>query len=132
MGHNLRGWGLGSVWPRLLGGGSSRVAIIDDVTVTHTRPVGGPNYAMLRAAGISPQAEMDALLSRYGIRYDDPQVLAAVDRDGHLLSLADPGDANRLKQHMRSDWRDFLDSRQRLDVPALVLPKQFERAKWGW
>lgn len=132
MGHNLSGWGLGSVWPRLLGDGSSRVAIIDDVTVTHTRPVGGPNYATLRAAGISPQAEMDALLSTYGIRYDDPQVLAAVDRDGHLLSRADPGDARSLKQRLRSDWRDFLDSRRRLDMPALVLPKQFERARWGW
>ncbi|HEX4523298.1 MAG TPA: DUF707 domain-containing protein [Casimicrobiaceae bacterium] len=132
MGQNLSGWGLGSVWPRLLGDGSSRIAIIDDVTVTHTRPVGGPNYTMLRAAGISPQAEMDALLSTYGIRYDDPKVLAAVDRDGRLLSRADPDDASRLKQRLRNDWRDFLHSRQRLDVPAVTLPTQSQRAKWGW
>jgi hypothetical protein len=132
MGQNLSGWGLGAVWPTLLGGGSSRVAIIDDVTVTHTRPVGGPNYATLCAAGISPQGEMDALLRTYGIRFDNPRVLAAIDREGHLLSGADPDDARSLEHRLRGDWKDFLASRQRLDMPALVLSNQLERAKWGW
>lgn len=132
MGHNLSGWGLDRVWPRLLSGVSPRVAIIDDVTVTHTRRSGGPNYATLRAAGISPLAEMQALLRTYGIPLDRPQVLAAIDREGHLLSGADPGDAKSLEQRLRRDWSDFLASRQRLDMPALQLPMQLQRAKWEW
>jgi hypothetical protein len=132
MGQNLSGWGLGAIWPHLLNGGLSRVAIIDDVTVTHTRPVGGPNYAALRAAGISPQLEMDALLDTYGVRFDNPRVLAAIDREGCLLIGAHPDQARSLEQRLRSDWRDFLASRQRLDVPALLVSKQLDRAKWGW
>ncbi|MDA8329101.1 MAG: DUF707 domain-containing protein [Betaproteobacteria bacterium] len=40
---SISGWGLDYIWPHLLGGVSSKVAIIDDVIVVHTRPVGG-NY----------------------------------------------------------------------------------------
>jgi hypothetical protein len=132
MGRSLSGWGLGAIWPQLLDGGSSRVAIIDDVTVTHTRPVGGPNYAALRAAGISPQLEMDALLDTYDVRFDNTRVLAAIDREGCLLIGAHPDQARSLEQRLRSDWRDFLASRQRLDVSALLVSKQLDRAKWGW
>lgn len=38
------GWGLDDVWPRLLAGRGERLAIVDEVSVTHTRPVGGELY----------------------------------------------------------------------------------------
>jgi hypothetical protein len=114
LGENLSGWGLDWLWPCLLRGVSSRVAIIDDVTVTHTRRR-GPSYATLRAAGISPRAEMEALLRKYGIPLDvTPQVLAAIDRQGYLLSRANPGEARNLDERLRRDWNDFLTSWQRL------------------
>jgi hypothetical protein len=42
--ENRSGWGLDYLWPRLLPGGQRLCAILDEVQITHTRPVGGPNY----------------------------------------------------------------------------------------
>ena len=83
------------------------------MTVTHTRPVGGPNYAAVRAAGISPQLrnERVPLLDRYGIHFDNTRVPSAViDREGCLLIGGHPDQARTasLWQRLRSDWRDFL------------------------
>ena len=54
------GWGLDSVWPKLLG--YENVGIIDGITVTHTRPVGEMRDAQLRRRVLE---ESDALLERY-------------------------------------------------------------------
>jgi hypothetical protein len=54
------GWGLDSVWPKLLG--YENVGIIDGITVTHTRPVGEMRDAQLRRRVLD---ESDALLARY-------------------------------------------------------------------
>ena len=56
----LTSWGLDVVWPSLVGAGGTRIAIVDAVTVTHTRPVGG-GYDMSSAF-----AEMNALLAAWG------------------------------------------------------------------
>jgi len=134
MGHNLSGWGLSWVWPSLLSGVPPRVAIIDRVTVTHTRRPGGPNYETLRTANISPWTEKEELMRKSGIPLDiAPQVLAAIDREGHLLDREDPDDSRGLEERLRRDWSAFLASRQRLDTPAVVLPPMpLGRAKWGW
>ena len=63
----MSGWGLDYAWPQLLGPGGSRVAIIDDVQVLHTRPVGAANYGALKAKGISAWDENDVALRKYGI-----------------------------------------------------------------
>jgi hypothetical protein len=54
------GWGLDSVWPKLLG--YRNVAVIDGTAVTHTRPVGEMRDAELRARVL---AESDHLFERY-------------------------------------------------------------------
>ena len=61
--HTGWGWGLDSVWPKLLG--YENVAIVDGTPVVHTRPVGE-----MRDAGLAERvmAESDALLSRYDCR----------------------------------------------------------------
>ena len=59
---NRTGWGLSFVWPRLLGTGLRRCAIVDDAVVTHTRPAGGPAYARL------PGGTRDAAVERPGSR----------------------------------------------------------------
>ena len=38
------GWGIDDVWPGLVGRTGGRMAIVDEVSVTHTRPVGGELY----------------------------------------------------------------------------------------
>lgn len=56
----ISGYGLDSLWPRLTELG--RVAIIDETAVKHTRPIGGPNYAVSASTGVSPVTE-DQLVS---------------------------------------------------------------------
>jgi hypothetical protein len=57
------GWGLDSVWPKLLD--YENVGIIDGITVNHTRPVG-----VMRDADLSRRVleESDRLLERYDCR----------------------------------------------------------------
>ncbi len=52
---NISGYGLDSVWPRMSRLG--KVAILDDVPVKHTRPLGGPNYKFNQQAGLSAPQE---------------------------------------------------------------------------
>ncbi len=49
---SVSGYGLDSIWPRLTQLG--KVAIIDDTPVKHTRPIGGPNHAFSKNAGLEP------------------------------------------------------------------------------
>lgn len=51
----VSGYGLDALWPRFAHLG--KVAIIDDTPVRHTRPVGGPNYAFSKKAGLAPAHE---------------------------------------------------------------------------
>lgn len=64
FGKTLSGWGLERVWAKLAG--KLRMAIIDEVTVFHTRPIGGPNYTILREKGISPWDELRAFCRTLG------------------------------------------------------------------
>ena len=133
MAESASGWGFDWVWPQQVGARERRCAVIDDVTVTHTRPIGGPNYAALRGTGIAPGAEAQSLRRRHGIAPDErPRVLAAVDRAGTLLDAARPADAEILAYRMRSDWDEFLASRSQLDLPpvALTAPARRWSARW--
>ena len=81
------GWGLDFVWPKFVPRPKRDAAIIDAVQVRHTRPIGGPSYTRMRAEGRSPQAEMDGLLSAYGVT-DKAQVCwSAIDPAGEELQL---------------------------------------------
>jgi Protein of unknown function (DUF707) len=51
----ISGYGLDPLWARMARMG--KVAIIDDTPVKHTRPVGGPNYAFSKKAGLAPAHE---------------------------------------------------------------------------
>lgn len=67
MGDNLSGFGLDFLWPHMLASEPDRIAIIDAVSVTHTRPVGGPNYALLRERGISAEDEGLEIRKKHGV-----------------------------------------------------------------
>jgi len=90
LGANLSGWGLDYLWPRLVDVPGRHSAIIDCVTVTHTRPVGGPNYAVLAQNGKNAFTEMDELLARFGITDRAQLVYGALDHEGQFSAL--PGD----------------------------------------
>ena len=52
------GWGIDWLWPPLVLNRESGIAIVDDVVIRHTRPLGGPNYDAMRARGESPLDEL--------------------------------------------------------------------------
>jgi hypothetical protein len=86
---NLTGWGLDFVWPTKIPDWT-RIAIVDAVTVCHTRPVGGPNYQHLAAGGKTPQQELQEVLVRYGLTaVDPPYVRGGIDKSGRRLSIYD-------------------------------------------
>ena len=75
------GWGLDSVWPKLLG--YERVGIIDGITVHHTRPVG-----VMRDADLGRRVveESDRLLEQYDCRQTHT-TFGAFGPDGEPLDL---------------------------------------------
>jgi hypothetical protein len=58
------GWGLDYVWPKLLSNAPDKVAIIDAVTVVHTRPVG--NGDLYKKLPEHPMEELYRLGRQYG------------------------------------------------------------------
>jgi hypothetical protein len=82
----MSGFGLDYLWCRIGDAGPGKTGIFDTVTVKHTRPV-GPAERVLQSemskAGVSPQAEEEALKARYGIRRRIvPIAYAAIDGRG--------------------------------------------------
>jgi hypothetical protein len=85
----MSGFGLDYLWCRIGEAGPGKSGIFDTVTVRHTRPVGPAKRALqseMSKAGISPQAEEEALKARYGIRRRIvPIAYAAIDERGHKI-----------------------------------------------
>jgi hypothetical protein len=134
MGETQSGWGLDWVWPRLQAEGPARCAVLDDVEVTHTRPVGGPTYGVLRELGISAADEGVALMRRHGLGPGKvPAVVAAIDRDGRYLDPATSADAVRLRELIADDERRFLASRSRVETSrvTIALPHPPDPPRWG-
>ncbi len=120
--ENRSGWGLDYLWPRLLPAGQRLCAIVDEVEITHTRPLGGPNYAELRAGGVMPRDELERLFSKYQIPTTLESVIsAAIDASGALLTAASPAEAEALRRLCSDDGRALRASRLRLDLPRIVI-----------
>lgn len=87
---NLSGWGLDYIWPRYLGSGS-RVAIIDDIQVLHTRPIGAANYGAMKARGITAWDEMNQLLDQYNVTKRGVVISEAIASPSGRRILRGPG-----------------------------------------
>jgi hypothetical protein len=106
--ENLSGWGLDVLWPRMLPRSSRACAIVDALQMTHTRPVGGPTYDKLRAAGLTAADEADALMVKYGIPLDSRAlVYAGIDRDGRALDGRDADERATLRRLIDADRAAF-------------------------
>ncbi len=120
----LSGWGLDFVWPRLLGTGLQRSAMLDGLSITHTRPVGGPTYDRLREAGLSPIDEGHATLRRHGVPNDTRQMITgALERNGRFLHGGDRAAVDEMSALARRDWAAFEDYRAALDAGLLGVPE---------
>ena len=64
FGQSPSGWGLDSLWPKLIDNAErNKIAILDDTPITHTRPVGGELYK--KNPELSPQHDVKALAKQY-------------------------------------------------------------------
>jgi hypothetical protein len=90
FGEIISGWGLDYVWPSFVKNPGRECAILDCVQVTHTRPVGGPNYDFNRRQGVDPRAEMTGLLKKYGIPGIMTISYGGLDREGNTYNLFGP------------------------------------------
>jgi hypothetical protein len=92
------GMGLDFLWSRWMPEPSFRTAIIDSVSVRHTRPVGKGNLSS--GAEIARTSELEDLLARYALgRPPHSVVYAGLDADGRLLRGA------RLWANLYRGWR---------------------------
>jgi hypothetical protein len=62
---NESGWGLDFLWPKILGYPLDKIAIIDDVTVIHTKPVGG-DYSRFKK---EPIIELKEIFNKYNLSW---------------------------------------------------------------
>jgi len=81
----ISGWGLDWAWPKQAGLETRRVAVIDEVCVTHTRPVGGPNHRFLEERGLTAYDEMAHALRTYGIEDRTTRIVEILSRGGLRL-----------------------------------------------
>lgn len=80
------GFGMDYFWHRFTSDPTKNVAILDNVTVTHTRPVGGALHKMLRAEGLDPaQQELVTFLERYGDPEPSEAILGGLLRTGFCI-----------------------------------------------
>jgi hypothetical protein len=94
------GWGLDSVWPKILN--YENVGIVDAVAVTHTRPVGALRDATLRRSVL---AESDRLTQQYGCA----QVHATFGAFGEDLSPRADLSPDDLRAELVSGWAPLID-----------------------
>ncbi|WP_078428360.1 DUF707 domain-containing protein [Alkalihalobacterium alkalinitrilicum] len=63
------GWGLDSVWPKLLGNPRNKIAIIDEVSVKHTRPLRkGTLYDDIHYTLSDSKIELHCICKEYGVK----------------------------------------------------------------
>ncbi len=112
------GWGLDSVWPKLLG--YEKVAILDGLPVVHTRPVG-----VMRDGGLAERvlAESDALLAQHECRQVHT-TFGGFGPDLEPLTLT----PEELLHELVEGWRYLLDRDPRL----LAWIADYQRPQAGW
>ncbi len=84
------GWGIDWLWPPLVKNRRTGVAIVDEVIMHHTRPLGGPNYAAARARGVSIHDEFDTFLKAHGLTYINIEIHRVLLRSGKYLDVNGP------------------------------------------
>lgn len=79
------GWGLDFVWPKLLSSSEFAIAVIDEVQMTHTRPVGGGKfYKVVESTGRSAREEVHSIEKAYGISQRNYKIQGGILRSGRL------------------------------------------------
>lgn len=112
------GWGLDSVWPKLLN--YEGLGILDGVSVLHTRPVG--NFRDLEL-GKRVMEESDRLLRQYACR-QEMKTFAGIDETLNEISLT----PDQLLVNLVAGWRYLLDR----DPAILRWTVEHQREAFEW
>jgi hypothetical protein len=112
------GWGLDSVWPKLLG--YENVGIVDGTPVVHTRPVGVMRDLDLAAR---VHAESDALLAKYDCRQEHT-TFGAFGPELTPLALG----PEQLLAELAAGWSALIER----DPRVLAWLAEFQRPRDGW
>lgn len=114
MNENISGWGVDDLWSVILAEDASAMAILDEVQIRHTRPVGGGQlYEPLKAIGKSAWDEWRELHKSYGIVRQPHWMRGAIRISGRriedgiwLLGFYGWG-LLRAGAKLRTGWKDF-------------------------
>lgn len=82
--HTLSGFGLDYIWCRIPQCGRDGAAIIDAVSVRHTRPIGKVLATKMREIGVDPKEEEAKLASCYGITTRITPIAYSATTKAHL------------------------------------------------
>ncbi|HSI47686.1 MAG TPA: hypothetical protein VLA61_05430 [Ideonella sp.] len=123
---NISGYGLDSVWPRMSKLG--RVAILDDVPVKHTRPLGGPNYKFNQQAGLTAlQEDWITCASHFIDANGDFQI-----NYGGLLQNGDAIAIGETEEEMEAMLQALLSSCSQVPVTALQVTRYLGQHYQYW
>lgn len=114
------GWGIGWLWPRLVESPQTGIAVVDDIVIRHTRPLGGPDYGAMRAKGQSPLDQLLRFQKAEGIekaRTEFHHVL----RRSKRASNDRPESLMFRPRLMSGHWRAFIEAPLRRALLAQAL-----------
>jgi len=78
-------WGLDYQWAKLLDN-HKNIAIVDEVSLCHTRPVGGPLYDVLNSMGVNVQEEQKHALEKIGMDKFVVEPYAGILKNGKFFT----------------------------------------------
>jgi hypothetical protein len=107
------GFGLDFIWTRLLPDNARKAAILDCVTVRHTRPVGGELHGKMAKSGESAVEEMKRMMSRFHIEQPRYMVYAGLTSGGAMV-------VSRWRLAFRMG-ADYFRARHRAVEPRLLI-----------
>lgn len=121
----MSGFGLDYIWCRLAESGAFRAAILDTVSVFHTRPIGSTLKKTIATTGTTSQDEEAILKETFGVAQRVvPIAYAGVDADGSPVT-GRGSMANAMALSWKKDLRDFRDPSEALWKVLQIYKRQF-------
>ncbi|HXP89779.1 MAG TPA: DUF707 domain-containing protein [Fibrobacteria bacterium] len=126
------GWGLDFLWAARIGG-DRRIAIVDEVSIRHTRPVGGPLYGLLDSMGVDVQVEHRECLLELAVDRAVPRIHAGLTKSGKIVTFESraPGVGEVLRLLLRGEpvaahiARERMRGTGRRDVRTFLVDQVF-------
>ena len=90
---SVSGWGLDASWSHRLNDPKDKIAVIDEISAVHTKPVGS-DYSRFK---ISPEDELKTILKKYDLRFTRKNYASIVLNDRFLHKFLHAGNVCKVK-----------------------------------